>query len=591
MKAMGRIAVGVLLLIGTLDAAASADPEVTTSEREEPVGSATEVLASEAESPPGTPQSVVPVEGEETAEGEEPVDPVDDPVDGTPVDLDDLEVMDDEIVVLEAFSIDTESIKPPEVLAADRDFETMRDQSLHAAFPVVYAEDSTFEQQDTHAIAVDVVEPPLHGRLIFKSDLSLEFFYVPDEGYIGPDTFRYRPYSYHLPNYESTGQVDKVVTEPPRTVRVTVHQLPRAIQTRTLRHDLSLERQINILFVIDNSRSMAGEQKILATSFDRFIRGFQDQNLDFRIGVLTTDAVRVFQPAKRKHTAVFGAGYLQLTGDALIRKEALDSARASGESSDGILYQPFLDNDTPNLTAQFSELVQVGTRGHKDETAIVPAMMSYVPKLSPGAIEHNTASFGEEPFFFQPEAFLSIVVVSDEDEAVTWISPQLAEDGSITAYSVKVGREYLVQTKRGKEAAENFVRGFLESIQSLKRDAAFRVDAVIHPRKGYVFNRLAEEGGGQVADIRRDFSDALIAIGESIARQASRTFRMPEFPVDEVFFPDSIRVRINQMEVPEDPVDGWVYDPDRKTIELRGEAGKASFGAMVRVDYEVEYQP
>lgn len=582
---MGRIFVGVFLLVGTLGAAAPTDPELTNSDRTGPDVDAVETPTALPESAVEAAESGVPVGVEETVEAAPP------PVGDAPVSLDDLEMMDDEIVVLEAFLIDTNSIKPPEVLAEDQAFETMRDLSLQGILPVVYAEEATFEQQDTHAIGADVTEPPLHGELVFKNDLSLEFFYIPDEGYIGPDEFRYRPYTYHQPKYESTGKMEKAVVEPEKVVHLTVHQLPRAIQTRTLRHDLSLERQVNILFVIDNSRSMAGEQKILATSFDRFIRGFQDQNLDFRIGVLTTDAVHVFQPAKRKHTAVFGAGHLQLTGDALIRKQALNAARTSGESTEGILYQPFLDNDTPELTARFAELVQVGTRGDPNETAIVPAMMSYVPKLSSGAIAHNTASFGEEPFFFQPEAFLSIVVVSDEDETVTWISPQRAEDGSVTSYRVKVGTEYLARTRKGKEAAEKFVNGFLYSVKSLKRDAAFRIDAVIHPRKGYLFNRLAEAGGGQVADIRRDFSESLIAIGESIAQQASRTFRMPGIPIDEVFFPNSIRVWINGLEVPGDPANGWTYDPDRKTIELHGTAGEASFGALVRIDYEVEYQP
>lgn len=587
MKTIGRISAGAILLVWILGAAVSADPMPADPETEAPGAQTAEIpeFGPEPATVVEATGPVVPVTVKAS------VEPAEEPADEAAISLDDLEVVGDEIVIMEAFSIDTDSIKPPEILAEDRAFDTMRDLSMQGVLPVDYAKSSTYEQQDTHAIAADVTLPPSHGELVFKDELSLEFYYKPFEGYIGPDAFRFIPYTYHQPKFESTGLLEKVVVEPERTVSITVHQLPRAIQTRTLRHDLSVERQINILFVIDNSRSMAGEQKILATSFDRFIRGFLDQRLDFRIGVLTTDAVNVFQPEKRKHKAVFGSGYLQLTGDALFRKEALDAALASGGSTTGIVYQPFLDNETPNLTEQFAELVQVGTRGNQNETAIVPVMMSYVSQLSPGSIEHNTASFGDEPFFFQPEAFLSIVVVSDEDEAVTWITPQIAENGAIAGYSVKVGKDYLAKTTRGKEAAENTVNSFLDSIKSLKRNAGFRIDAVIHPRKAYTFNRLAELGGGQVADIRRDFSEALIAIGASIARQASRTFRMPEFRFDEIFFPDSIRISINGEEVPGDPVNGWFYDSERKTIELRGASGEASFGALVRVDYEVEYQP
>lgn len=574
MNAIGRISVGLWALVWTVSWAAAQD-------------AATGNPGSEVSGQEVTESSATMVESAAV----DATDPVEEEGTDDPVDLDDLIVADDEIVVLDEYAIDTESIKPPGIVSEDVFFETMRDLSLHGNLPVVYADSSSFEQQDTHGVAADLIELPSHGKVVFKNEFSLEFFYLPDEGYIGLDQFSFVPYTYHRPNFEETDMLEKVLGPSEHIVSITVNQLPRAIQTRTLHHDLTVERQINILFVIDNSRSMAGEQKILATSFDRFIRGFLDQNLDFRIGVLTTDAVNVFQPAKRKHTAVFGAGHLQLTSDDLVQKEALDAARASGEATDAILYQPFLDNETPDLTARFSELVQVGTRGYGAETAIVPTMMAYVSKLSPGAIEHNTASFGDEPFFFQPEAFLSIVVVSDEDEAVTWITPERAEDGSILDYTVKVGSQYLARTRRGKEATEGFVASFLNSIQVLKSQAGFRIDAVIHPRKGYTFNRLAEAGGGQVADISRDFSDSLISIGASIARQASRTFRFPEFQIDEVFFPDSLRVRINDEEIPGDPANGWFFDPDRQTIELRGAAGEASFGAVVQIDFEVEYQP
>ncbi|MEZ5277596.1 MAG: hypothetical protein R3F07_14545 [Opitutaceae bacterium] len=499
--------------------------------------------------------------------------------------------VDNEIVVMEEFGVETEAIKPPELMVEDASFETMRDLSLQAELPVVYAPSATSEEIDTYGIAAEITQPPAHGELRFPEAYSTAFFYLPEKGFIGEDEFHFTPFSYHLPEFRDSGNVRKEVTEGEWVVRIRVNQLPRAIQTRSIRQDLSVERQINILFVIDNSQSMAGEQKILASSFDRFIKGFLDQRLDFRIGVLTTDATNVFKPEKRRSPAVFGAGYLQLTQDALGAKEALDRALNTGSSVEGIRYQPFLDNRTPELTARFQELAQVGTTGSPNETAIVPIMMSYVEMLSPGAIEHNTASFGRDPFFYQPEAFLSIVIVSDEDEAVSRITPVFDQAGSIASYEVEVGSSYLAKGRKGDEATRQYIASILKSLQSLKRDAGFRIDAVTHPRKGVFFSRLAEQGGGQTVDISRDFSNPLIEIGESIARQASRTFRLPDFKPDEVFFEDTIRVAIDGQEVAEDAVDGWVFNSERQTVELRGQAGEASFGAVVRIDFDVEYQP
>ena len=377
----------------------------------------------------------------------------------------------------------------------------------------------------------------MHGELTFPDDLETEFFYRPDPGFIGQDEFRYRPFTYHKPLHEKYGALKKVDSDQEFIVTITVNQLPRAVQTRTVRQDLGVERKINLLFVIDNSKSMAGEQRVLASSFDRFIEGFLEQRLDFRIGVLTTDAVNVFKEPKKRSPAVYGAGYLQLTGDALERKRRIEANRQSGKPTDGIEYQPFLDNRTPDLAARFEELVQVGTTGNRYETAIVPVLMSYVTDLSPGAIEHNTASFGEEPFFYQENAFLSIVVVSDEDEATSWITRVNSEDGSIGEYKVKIGTDYLMKTRNGEQATEQVIAAFLKSLKRLKREASFRIDAVINPKRKSAFSRLAELGGGQKVDIRKDFSAALIAIGDSIAKQASRTFRVPEPGLDEVIFP------------------------------------------------------
>lgn len=46
---------------------------------------------------------------------------------------------------------------------------------------------------------------------------------------------------------------------------------------------------VDILWVVDNSGSMADEQASLATNFNSFIDRFLDQNINFKMGIITTD--------------------------------------------------------------------------------------------------------------------------------------------------------------------------------------------------------------------------------------------------------------------------------------------------------------
>lgn len=60
---------------------------------------------------------------------------------------------------------------------------------------------------------------------------------------------------------------------------------------KTMSVDLDVNRDVDILFVIDNSGSMADEQKILSANFERFVARLDadDVKANYRIGVTTTD--------------------------------------------------------------------------------------------------------------------------------------------------------------------------------------------------------------------------------------------------------------------------------------------------------------
>ena len=75
----------------------------------------------------------------------------------------------------------------------------------------------------------------------------------------------------------------------------TVETVPtRAVQEATRHFAQSLDKEVDILFVVDNSYSMAGLQSQLARQFPRLIDALRTQKLqggipDVRIGVVSSD--------------------------------------------------------------------------------------------------------------------------------------------------------------------------------------------------------------------------------------------------------------------------------------------------------------
>lgn len=289
--------------------------------------------------------------------------------------------------------------------------------------------------------------------------------------------------------------------------------------------DLRVERQIDILFVVDNSNSMKEEQAQLASAFERFILAFSKRSLDFRIGILTTDALDGKLTASSKWP------------------------------------QPYLTPATPNFIAEFQKAIQVGIRGSSAETAFLPIT---------AALKNQTSAA-----FFRPEAFLYIVIVSDEDESkgTGWRKDSyLINDESALA-------ERLASIQTGLLGLKNLRRGMI------------RIDAVTAPDPipsdcqtriaGKAFSRAASVWRGKTIPICSDFSSDLIAIADEVSTVAQRRFAL-KFPA----ITASINVSINGKPVPMDSENGFSYELEPNAINLHGEALRNSFGSVVTVDYK-----
>jgi hypothetical protein len=125
---------------------------------------------------------------------------------------------------------------------------------------------------------------------------------------------------------------------------------------------------IDILFVIDNSTSMQDENNALANNFNTFIQGFLALNLDYQIGVVTTD--------------------MQTPSDM------------------GQLKGPIITTATPDPVAQFNQNVDVPFTDVMEEQGLDAAYTALTPPLI------NGVNAG----LVRPGSLLSVIVISDEDD-------------------------------------------------------------------------------------------------------------------------------------------------------------------------------
>ena len=124
-----------------------------------------------------------------------------------------------------------------------------------------------------------------------------------------------------------------------------------------------VELSTDVLFVIDDSASMAEEQDRLASNFSAFVEVLAASYADWQIGVVTTD---------------------------------VDAETA------GVLRGGILTANTPDLDAAFRAAIVAGTDGARDEQGLRAAVFAVDPARNPG--------------FVRGGARFNVVFVSDEDD-------------------------------------------------------------------------------------------------------------------------------------------------------------------------------
>lgn len=152
--------------------------------------------------------------------------------------------------------------------------------------------------------------------------------------------------------------------------------------------------KIDILFVVDNSGSMAQEQANLATNFPQFISVIEASGLDYRVAITTTGMDFTY------NQALFPGG------------PVIPNTQDGGDN--GAMLQPagcnlprrWLQLGDPNPAAAFACAANVGTSGPSDEMPLAAMRAAFDDRVADGT---NAG-------FRRPDALLAVVMLTDEND-------------------------------------------------------------------------------------------------------------------------------------------------------------------------------
>lgn len=148
--------------------------------------------------------------------------------------------------------------------------------------------------------------------------------------------------------------------------------------------------QVDILWVVDNSPSMQAKQDRLKSNIHSFMQFLQAQQVDYHLGVVSTDTY-----------------------------DPLQSGRLQNKAA---LAQPWINADAGTPEAFFFANIGLGELGSADEKGLLGAMMALTPPLTgpnPDAGAQNCVRLagGGVDCFVRPGATLYTVMVSDEEDS------------------------------------------------------------------------------------------------------------------------------------------------------------------------------
>lgn len=329
-----------------------------------------------------------------------------------------------------------------------------------------------------------------------------------------------------------------------------------------------LNPNVDILFVVDNSGSMSGNQTILADSMADFIDSFSSKNLKFHIGVVSTDqycnsAVHSSTPSSSTCNSYWApnnySGFFNDKFSSLL-------SQYSGER-----YLTWLSS---NMVAKFEDNVVLGTGGSGAEMPILSATNTLKdPKLS-----------GWNNGFVRNDAFLAVIMVTDEDETATNdAQTKLYSSSNLSPMNARVDGFVNAVKALNRPNLERFSVDVITrrlTDASCSADIAYGMDHFVKRINNNYPSTSPDPAKARIASICTNFSAALSDIGDTIVMSVAKIELGTQVPANEI----EMAVIVNGVTIPRNTTNGWEYYSAGNYIQFFGSA-IPSAGDQILVDY------
>lgn len=312
--------------------------------------------------------------------------------------------------------------------------------------------------------------------------------------------------------------------------------------------------EVDILWIVDSSGSMSEEQSYLGQNFSSFLSQLLANSTDFQVGVTSTDICSSTTPS----SVPLSIRYCPtLDGTAATR------LRGSLIGSTG---QKVLKPSTNDISPKFLQYASVGIQGSGYEHGLKAAEM---------AVEKSLA--GQNENLVRPNAFLAVIVVSDEEDDGIGL-------GMTDSYS---GQNYV---ERGLTSFRYTDDHLINYLGSVKGSGNFSISAITGTRQANgqlcsaPHSRPLEEGTQYISAARKtggivqsicdtNWSTSLGSIGKDIAAQSA------QIVLSHAPYESTIKVSVNGI-----ASDKWTYSSGNNSIKFQAGFVPAN-GTSVKVDY------
>lgn len=320
------------------------------------------------------------------------------------------------------------------------------------------------------------------------------------------------------------------------------------------------DTKIDVLWVIDNSGSMATSQQNLADNFNSFISEFSKSGYDFQLAITTTQAFLANPIWTPFYNTIPMPTYFDGLAQDLIAK--FRDGTAGGSHSGYFVLTP----NTPNLEQNFVINALQGINGYGDERSFESLEAALT---SP----HNSG-------FVRPNGFLAVVILTDEDDFSSGTTKRYE-----TYDKPLVPVEHYVSLLDGLTNSTPNNRHYNVNTIAVPDQAC--LDQIFNGAQkiGLRVNQLADATGGKKGNICGDFAEELKLISKKIVELSTQFSLGSVLPV-----PETIRIWINGMSVPDSESNpnhngGWTYNAQANSIMFQGEWVPPQ-GAVIQVAFD-----